>query len=218
MTDSPFVFGTDSVAARLGSLEAEQRIMFAAYWAQRLSLAYQRLCDLERFGDPEQVQRCLDLVWTRQLGDKIEELDVRQCQQQLVAMAPDLELRPVLAYAGMEYTAAVWDALTALSEPTPERAAATYDAVIRVVEHFLMNRDHPWAVVATRTPDPFGLRDGAIWEASVGSLEGVLAEITAEAPYSRDLVVSLKSKAIRDSIVLANSMEQLSLSIKPRNE
>lgn len=58
MTDSSFVFGTDAVAARLNMVEPEQRIMFAAYWAQRLSLAYQRLYDLERFGDPEGVQRC----------------------------------------------------------------------------------------------------------------------------------------------------------------
>jgi uncharacterized protein YjaG (DUF416 family) len=87
MTDSPIVFDTDVVAARLGLLEEEQRTMFAAYWAQRLSLAYQRLHDLEGFGDPEHVQRCLDLVWVRQLGDKIEELDVGECQQQLVALA-----------------------------------------------------------------------------------------------------------------------------------
>jgi hypothetical protein len=95
----------------------------------------------------------------------------------------------------------------------------TFDAFLRVVDHFLLNRDHPWAAVATREPDPFRLRHDPIWESSIATpLRGILMELAGQARLTPERIESIRSDAINGTRSFTELMEQLSLSLQPSSQ
>lgn len=210
------IFDSPATRARLEALGTAERIAFAAFWAQRLWPVYQRLHVLDGFGQPDQVQECLDLAWAAARGDLVDAPTLEACKGRLPDLAPEIDLRPVLAYASMECVAAVWDTLEVIQDPTAELSAATCDAFGGVIEHYLMNRDHPYAVIASREPDPLGMQHDPISETNVVVWVRLLDELGAMPVGVPGRVDFMKRWAMdTNAQSFADALTTLSLRLKP---
>jgi hypothetical protein len=173
--------------------------------------AYERLHALDGFGDPEAVQAGLDLVWSAARGEPHDETGWAASKARLLDLAPDLELRPLLAVAGMECLAATWDAMTVAEDGTPSKALASWDAYIGVIEDFLLNRDHPHALIASNEPDPFGLRHDPLWQECVALGERLFGALEESEPDLATKVQSLRTWATdADARSFVETLESLS--------
>jgi uncharacterized protein YjaG (DUF416 family) len=204
-------FDLNDVSERLGTFEARQLIAFAAFWAQRLMPMYRRFRSLEGIGGSDQAQACLDLAWFAAMGDRVPLSRLNECQKTLVSLAPELEARPILAYAAMECMAAAWDALEVVDGEDVDHAIASLSGYKRTIEHFLINRDHQRARIATRQPDPLGLATDPVWRKEVDALNALLQILAAEPAPTAQTIDRLRAEAEDHKVAaLVDSMVDLS--------
>jgi hypothetical protein len=208
-------FDLNGVRKRLATFGTRPLIAFAAFWAQRLMPIYRRFSTLEGFGRPGEVQACLDLAWRAAIGDRASLSQLNECQSRLVNLAPELEARPILAYAAMECTAAAWDALAVVDGKGVDHAIAALGGYKKTIEHFLINRDHPGVLIATKQPDPLGLATDAIWRNEVEVLNTLLQTLAAEPAPTAETIDPLKAEAENHSVAaLVDSMVDLSQALR----
>jgi hypothetical protein len=204
-------FDLNGVGKRLATFGTRQLIAFAAFWAQRLMPMYCRFSTLEGFGQPGEVQACLDVAWRGAIGDRASLSQLNECQSRLVNLSPELETRPILAYAAMECTAAAWDALAVFDEKGVDHAIASLGGYKKTIEHFLINRDHPGVLIATKQPDPLGLASDPIWRKEVDVLNALLLTLAAEPAPTAETIDRLKAEAENHTVAaLVDSMVDLS--------
>jgi uncharacterized protein YjaG (DUF416 family) len=204
-------FDLNGVRKRLATFGTRQLTAFAAFWAQRLMPIYRRFSTLEGFGRPGEVQACLDLAWLAAIGDRASLSQLNECQSRLVNLAPELEARPILAYAAMECTAAAWDALAIVDGKGVDHAIASLGGYKKTIEHFLINRDHQGVRIATKQPDPLGLATDPIWRKEVDVLNALLLRLAAEPAPTSETIDRLKAEAENHTVAaLVDSMMDLS--------
>jgi len=204
-------FDLNGIRKRLAPFGTRQLIAFAAFWAQRLLPMYRRFSTLGGNGRPGEVQACLDLAWRAAVGDRASLSQLNACQSRLEALAPELEARPILAYAAMECTAAAWDALAVFDGQGVEHAIASIAGYKTTIEHFLKNRDHQGVRIATKQTDPLGLATDPIWRKEVEVLNALLLTLAAEPAPTTETIDRLKADAENHSVAaLVDSMVDLS--------
>jgi uncharacterized protein YjaG (DUF416 family) len=202
-------FDLNHIRERLTGFETPQLIAFAAFWAQRLMPMYRRLNTLDGFGRPDEVQGCLDLGWLAATGHRAPLSQVNECRQRLVDLAPEIEARPILAYAAMECTAATWDALSIVDGKDVDHAIASLAGYVNVINHFLINRDHRGVRIATKQPDPLGLASDPIWRTELDLLTALLLTLAVEPSPRVETIDRLKAEA-ENHPALVDSMVDLS--------
>ncbi len=204
-------FDLNDVREYLATFKTRQLTAFAAFWAQRLMPMYRRFCTLEEVGGPGEVQACLDLAWLAANGDRAPLSRLNECQKRLVNLAPELEARPILAYAAMECTAATWDALAIVDSKGVDHAIASLRGYKQTIEHFLLNRDHQGVRIATKQPDPLGLAMDPIWRKEVDVLNALLLTLAAQPVPTGETIDRLKAEAENHTVAaLVDSMVELS--------
>lgn len=204
-------FDLNHVRERVTAFETRQLIAFAAFWAQRLMPMYRRFNTLDGFGRPDEVQGCLDLAWLAATGHRASLSQVNECQQTLVDLAPEIEARPIIAYAAMECTAATWDALSIVDGKDVDHAIASLAGYENTINHFLINRDHPGVRIATKQPDPLGLSTDPIWRTELDLLNALLMTLAVERTPSVETIDRLKAEAENHEVAaLVDSMVDLS--------
>jgi uncharacterized protein YjaG (DUF416 family) len=204
-------FDLNDARKHLVTLGTRQLVAFAAFWAQRLMPMYRSFSALERIGRPSEVQACLDLAWLAAKGQKEPLLRLHECQSMLMNLAPELEARPILAYAAMECTAAAWDALAVIDGKGVDHAIAALGGYKQTIEHFLINRDHRGVRIATKQADPLGLAADPIWRNEVDVLNGLLLTLAVEPGPTAETIDRLKAEAQNHTVAaLVEAMEDLS--------
>jgi hypothetical protein len=202
----------------LRAFDRRRRVVFAAFWAQRLIPAYAQLSQLEKFGSVNLLQEVLDLAW---FGS--EAAEHRADFNRLLALAPELELRPILAYAAMHCVSATWSALaTAYGDPSRPHwsdVSSAIDAVSsygEVLRYFLLHRDHPGVLIVSKDPDPLGLRKDRIWLTEVRTLNWLLARLGEVTELDAELTNEIRERAIDDDVRrITDAIVELSLALKP---
>ncbi len=114
----------------------------------------------------------------------------------------------------MECVAATWDALAAIGNPLPEVCWSTWDAYGNVIDHLLINRDHQFALIASKDPDPFRLHDDPIREAASIDADDLLTRLEGETE-----ITSLELKAVatsRVAVEFVNALNSLVAKVKQR--
>jgi len=204
-------FDLNGVRKRLAIFGTLQLVAFAAFWAQRLMPMYRRFSTLEGIGRPDEVQACLDVAWLAATGDRASLSQLDESQSRLVNLAPELEARPILAYAAMECTAAAWDALAVVSGKGVDHAISSLGGYKKTINHFLINRDHQGILIATKQPDPLGLETDPIWHNEVEVLNALLLTLAAESAPTAETIDRLRAEAENDTVeALVDSMADLS--------
>jgi uncharacterized protein YjaG (DUF416 family) len=206
----PTIFDENDIRDHLATLGTRQLIAFAAFWAQRLMPLSRRFSAVQGIPQPDEVQACLDLAWLAATGDRSSLSRVNECQSKLENLAPDLEARPILAYAAMECTASAWDALAVSDGEGVEHAMTSFGGFKQTIEHFLINRDHQGVLIATKRPDPLGLASDPIWNAEADVLNTLLLTLAAEPAPTVVTVGRLKVEAEQHMAGLVDAMEDLS--------
>jgi len=208
-------FDLNDVGKRLATFGTRQLTAFAAFWAQRLMPMYRRFSTLEGIGRPDEVQACLDLAWLAASGDRASLSHLNEYQSRLVKLAPELEARPILAYAAMECTAAAWDALAVVDGKGVDHAIASLGGYKQTIEHFLINRDHRGVRLGTKQADQLGLATDRIWRKEVDVLNALLLTLAAEPAPTAETIDRLKAEAENHAVAaLVDSMVDLSQALR----
>jgi uncharacterized protein YjaG (DUF416 family) len=128
------------VAQEVERFGRSQRIAFAAFWAQRLYPAYVAFCEAGGPGNPARLQRCLDTAWLAAEGQRVDVIDLDECQHELIHLAPEID-SGVLAYAAMEAAAAGWDCLETARTGSVSSAIRAAQALASVLDIYQARRD-----------------------------------------------------------------------------
>jgi len=204
-------FDLEQVREALAAFETRQLIAFAAFWAQRLMPMYRRFHAIDGTGSPSELQTCLDLAWLAARGDRAPSSQLLDCKNRLVSLAPELEARPILAYAAMECTAAVWDALAVVDAEDVDHAITSLGGYKHAIEHFLINRDHHGALIATKQPDPLGLAADPIWRPELDALNALLQTLASDREPAAKTIDLIKAESEDHTVTgLVDSMTDLS--------
>lgn len=188
----------EALKTQLSGLTHRQQAAFAAFWAQRLSLFYDRSARRSA-GDPPFVQRCLDLAWSFAAGARLDPVHVSEAQHQLEHLAPNAQKPPALGYAAMKSVAAAWDALASVQEATPEHAADACAAQHQAVTHFLLARDRYADWTPSADHDARGLISDPIWQPEEAAFAAAMQLLASLPEPSADLVRHLKARATDES-------------------
>lgn len=174
---------------------------------------YRRFTVLEATYQSSDVQSCLDLAWSGASGNNVSSGQLERCKERLGELAPELEVRPILAYAAMECAASTWDALATLEDGTVDHAIDALGGYARTIEHFLINRDHQGVLVATKQPDPLGLGNDPIWSNDRDRLNRLTNALKAAPAPDTQTIRHLQIEAEDDTQGLVDSMVELSVSL-----
>lgn len=119
------------------------------------------------------------MIWDAALGHPPTHETVDRAQHYLVHAAPEIDVYPILGYAGMEYTAALWDALETIHGES--RAIRCRQAFADVLYDFLVKRDLPnLTPFASDNGDPFGLTTDPLWSGPTHATERLLTTLELE--------------------------------------
>lgn len=200
------VFYGHEARARRAALPTPARSAFDAYWAESLGPSYEHLALRASIPAPINVLGYLDILWATVSGASPASGAMARAQHQLQHLAPAIETWPVLGYAGMECVAAIYDALDAIEgNPT----SVPYRAFANAVSHYLMNRDHPGELLATKDVDPLGVRLDPIWDEPTTEWHAVMGLLERPSGVKAIPVGELRQRARLLGEPLANTFARL---------
>jgi uncharacterized protein YjaG (DUF416 family) len=186
---------------RLRALSHRRRIAFAAFWAQRSVPTYLRLNQRSGFGDPRELQRCLDRAWLAVHGRSPNHSLVHASLHLLERLTPELETYPLLGYAGIQSASAVSNALELADRDDVELAIRAMLNFEDIVEYVVMRQHAPLRSDAQRNTARSNY---------MNTTKSLLATLADDRSSESELVELLRAGAVdQGAMALADELDQL---------
>src|SRR5262249_35383805 len=133
---------TAALAARLGRLRRDHRIVFAASCCERLFPNYLAFYEAEGWGDPKILRSALDEVWSHALGKHLSIQRIPTLIQQTDRVIPDTEdFRCPFTSAALDAGTAIIVALQCAANGSADSSAEAAEYAVDTIDMYIQARD-----------------------------------------------------------------------------